>query len=185
MSQRAEQLVRGEEAPNEPIESVKQMRRAPTARIPAIVFFMPPIVTASATSGDIAVSTESGDARFHTAVSLSAWSLKSFTTDASSRTSMPPTHTFAEFLMLEGRWSWRSLAITCEPARASACVSRLPTAPAAPMISTFDFTIARKSSQSERYELEESSCSLVRIAGRDLGSELRCKSKGSGRREQS
>jgi hypothetical protein len=74
VSQRAVAPLRGASAPKEPMESVKQIRLAPTSRIAVSTFDMPPIVTASATAGSRAVSTESGAARFHTVVSASACS---------------------------------------------------------------------------------------------------------------
>ena len=48
--------VRGALAPKEPIESVKQMRRAPTLAIAFSTLPMPPTVTASETSGSSAAS---------------------------------------------------------------------------------------------------------------------------------
>ena len=66
------------------------MRRAPTSLIALSTFFIPPIVTASATSGFIAVSTERGAARFQTVVFSSPYSWKSLRTVDASHTSMPP-----------------------------------------------------------------------------------------------
>ena len=125
--------VRGEVAPYEPIESVKQIRRHPTVFIAASVFCMPPMVTCCAISGESAVSTDKGDAKFHTAVSGPACSLNSRSMPSGSRTSTPPTRVCATSFTLLGRCSRRSAAMTMEPALRSAWQSRLPTAPAAPI----------------------------------------------------
>ena len=117
--------------------SVKQMRRQPTSFMASRMFFMPPTVTASAISGFIAVSTESGDAKFHTVVSSSACSRKSFCNATGSLTSTLPMHLCATFCTLLGTNCIRSAAITSAPARFKAVQSRLPTAPAAPTMSAF------------------------------------------------
>jgi len=97
---------------------------------------MPPTVTASATAGSIAVSTDSGAARFHTVVRSSACSRKSARSASASQTSIPPTHVPEPPIAsrrLPGRTLIRSVATTRVPCAVSAAHKRLPTAPAAPM----------------------------------------------------
>jgi hypothetical protein len=138
MSQRAVAPRLGAEAPNEPMESVKQMRFAPTSAIAASTLRMPPTVTASATSGSRAVSTDRGAARFQTVVFASACALNSCFRTFASRTSTEPTQVPRSPMLrvrLPGSVSMRSVAMTRCPRAVSAAQRRLPIAPAAPMIS--------------------------------------------------
>ena len=135
------------EAPNEPMESVKQIRRAPTVDIASRTFSMPPTVTASATAGSMAVSTDSGAARFQTVVVSSAWSRNSDLSASASHTSTAPMQVPKPPMAsrrLPGSSSILSDAITRVPRAVSAAQSRFPTAPAAPMIRVAGaFAIAR------------------------------------------
>mmetsp|Transcript_23821 Transcript_23821/g.81843 ORF Transcript_23821/g.81843 Transcript_23821/m.81843 type:complete len:221 (+) Transcript_23821:969-1631(+) len=120
------------------MESVKQIFFAPTLAMAASTFFMPPMVMASAIAGFSAVSTDSGAARFQTDVFASACSSKSLTKPSASVTSTEPMQ--MPFSPMESRRSLgstgvRSVAMTLWPACVSAAQSRLPTAPAAPMMS--------------------------------------------------
>jgi len=75
VSQRAVHCSRGAAAPKEPMESVNMIRRTLFSYMAHRTLRIPLTVTCSATLGLVAVSTDSGAARFHT-VCTRRWRLK-------------------------------------------------------------------------------------------------------------